>query len=420
LNQHRDDLGGCRKTQKRVGIILKSKIMKTGITCITFLLLSLMVAGQPANDLCANATAIGCNQTLDEQEIELTNTNSTDYGDDPHIGADGKSSYREDVWYNLSVGAGTYWVKIKVTSNDPALKLSIGLYSDQDNDCADLTELGWNEKDHVLTRCLTEGTYKIVIDEHRDKGTDKPGNNKFTIEVICIPWAPTYDNISYDVFPGCHVGLMGDGFEEGAIWDVYMILEEPVPPENEIPGRVEGTASWISANPVGILTFSNLELPVEDLPSTGIISPPAMIGYDLEEGLYWLVMDDGDGLFIPGMDEQIPIEVFGCTTTATEEADRGAARLQVFPNPFAGYLNIELELEAAAEVSLSIYDLQGREVRQLMSRQPASAGISICSWDGQDYRNQSLPNGQYLLRLTTIHADGAIQTTTRKVALMQP
>ena len=82
------------------------------------------------------------------------------------------------------------------------------------------------------------------------------------------------------------------------------------------------------------------------------------------------------------------------------------------PNPSAGWSRIAFSLPEAHEVSLSVYDLNGRRVTELAKGRYA-AGDHALEWNGLDARGHRVPSGAYLYRLTT----GGV-TQTRKLVLM--
>jgi hypothetical protein len=70
-----------------------------------------------------------------------------------------------------------------------------------------------------------------------------------------------------------------------------------------------------------------------------------------------------------------------------------------------GLARIEFGIEEAGVVSLVIYDVSGRRVRELV-REPLPTGSHHRTWDGLDDHGQAVANGIYLLRLRT--ADRAL------------
>ena len=75
------------------------------------------------------------------------------------------------------------------------------------------------------------------------------------------------------------------------------------------------------------------------------------------------------------------------------------AILQNYPNPFNPETRIRIQLKQSARVSVQIYDLQGRLVRQY---EPGSlqAGVYEIPWDARDSRGLAVPGGMYLAKVT--------------------
>jgi len=67
---------------------------------------------------------------------------------------------------------------------------------------------------------------------------------------------------------------------------------------------------------------------------------------------------------------------------------------QNFPNPFSVNTNIEFELPSDQRLTVAIYDLQGRNVRNLANRMFFS-GKNTLIWDGTDDSGNKLKSGLY-------------------------
>ena len=80
-----------------------------------------------------------------------------------------------------------------------------------------------------------------------------------------------------------------------------------------------------------------------------------------------------------------------------------------FPNPFNPTTELTYTIPASGEVSLTIYDIQGREVDVLLGGYQSSGEHSIV-WDAKN-----LPSGIYFARLSSTNG----QTQTRKLVLMK-
>ena len=71
-----------------------------------------------------------------------------------------------------------------------------------------------------------------------------------------------------------------------------------------------------------------------------------------------------------------------------------------YPNPFTSEATIGYALPEAANVEISIYDVLGREVAQLVSAHK-EAGSHEIRWEGADQQGRVLPAGLYIAQLRT-------------------
>jgi len=83
------------------------------------------------------------------------------------------------------------------------------------------------------------------------------------------------------------------------------------------------------------------------------------------------------------------------------------------PNPFNPMTEIRFELAAPQAVSLRIYDVTGRLVRELADG-PLPTGPHTRVWQGRDDSGRPVPSGAYYVRLVT---EGRIDR--RKVMLLK-
>ncbi len=81
------------------------------------------------------------------------------------------------------------------------------------------------------------------------------------------------------------------------------------------------------------------------------------------------------------------------------------------PNPFRAATSLSYALPKAGPVRLSIFDLSGRRVRELVD-QVVGAGVYQASWDGRDEGGRLLPSGIYYCRLEAA-GDAANEKVTR-------
>ncbi len=71
----------------------------------------------------------------------------------------------------------------------------------------------------------------------------------------------------------------------------------------------------------------------------------------------------------------------------------------VFPNPFNPSTRIGFRLASASQVSLKIYDVEGKLVRVLAAGMALNSGEQMFTWDGRGEGGKILASGVYLSRL---------------------
>ena len=141
---------------------------------------------------------------------------------------------------------------------------------------------------------------------------------------------------------------------------------------------------------------------VEDstiFPAAGMSTPGSVVHYDvsdLKEGVtyIWRVRARNAGGHSPwsAVSQFTTFSVSTPTEVAPEVPDVAALH-QNYPNPFNPTTTIAFELPSTSGVTLTIYDLMGREVDVLVS-ETLSAGRHEVRWDARD-----LASGLYLYRL---------------------
>jgi len=70
------------------------------------------------------------------------------------------------------------------------------------------------------------------------------------------------------------------------------------------------------------------------------------------------------------------------------------------PNPFNSSTAINFELYKDSHVSLTVYDLSGREIKTLANGERTS-GLNSVVWNGSNNSGASVPTGTYIIRLQT-------------------
>jgi hypothetical protein len=82
-----------------------------------------------------------------------------------------------------------------------------------------------------------------------------------------------------------------------------------------------------------------------------------------------------------------------------------------YPNPFSQSATIRFDLPKRQAVTLRVFDIQGRRVRDLFVRE-SLVGPQEFEWDGKDDDGRAAPAGVYFFRLET---DGLVDS--RKIVL---
>jgi Tol biopolymer transport system component len=72
-----------------------------------------------------------------------------------------------------------------------------------------------------------------------------------------------------------------------------------------------------------------------------------------------------------------------------------------YPNPFNPSTSIQFSLATAGKVNLSIYNVAGQKIRELVSNTEMTPGIHRVLWDGHDDLGKPVSSGIYLSRLET-------------------
>lgn len=73
---------------------------------------------------------------------------------------------------------------------------------------------------------------------------------------------------------------------------------------------------------------------------------------------------------------------------------------QNYPNPFNPSTTIRFDMPKEGVVTMEVFNVLGIRVRSLVSGLPFNAGTHTITWDGRDDRNQVVPSGMYLYRIT--------------------
>lgn len=140
---------------------------------------------------------------------------------------------------------------------------------------------------------------------------------------------------------------------------------------------------------------------IYDINDWQIISGPSLLTARM--GMTAVTINDTTIYVIGGVTSQSGppttlVEVY--TDTPTAIADLGhpnlikSAHLKGYPNPFNGKIEFKLEIPRSGVTNLTVYDLQGRTIKQL-ANENLLQGTHFFGWNGEDSRNQPVASGIY-------------------------
>lgn len=92
-------------------------------------------------------------------------------------------------------------------------------------------------------------------------------------------------------------------------------------------------------------------------------------------------------------------------------------RLKAYPNPFTRFTVISYQLPVISEVSIRIYDILGREVKNLVDKN-LTAGYYTNTWNGTDKEGELVPSGIYFYTLS-VEGEESKVVETRKLLLLK-
>jgi len=92
--------------------------------------------------------------------------------------------------------------------------------------------------------------------------------------------------------------------------------------------------------------------------------------------------------------------------------------LQNYPNPFNASTVISYELSENAEVTLAVYNLQGKKVKQLASDIQSSGRYQV-TWHGVDEAGQNIASGIYFCQVSITTNDGHRQQQRIKMVIVK-
>jgi PKD repeat protein len=89
-----------------------------------------------------------------------------------------------------------------------------------------------------------------------------------------------------------------------------------------------------------------------------------------------------------------------------------------YPNPFNPETTISYDVPFTSNVSITVYDVLGREVTKLLNG-VVSSGSHTVTWNGRNSYSNSVASGVYFLRMDAKSNDGRSFNNTRKMLLLK-
>lgn len=147
---------------------------------------------------------------------------------------------------------------------------------------------------------------------------------------------------------------------------------------------------------------------------TIIITPRTFYNVDPSETIHRLSMVFNGGSWdfeakAPGATAGSCDDIFIELSTATSVAEQAleARSVKAYPNPFNESTTVSFTTLRDAQVKVNVYNILGQEVATVLDNKLES-GKHFTKWDGSSNSGQSLPNGQYFIKVSV---DGAVSTT---------
>ncbi len=129
------------------------------------------------------------------------------------------------------------------------------------------------------------------------------------------------------------------------------------------------------------------------------------------------VLELSDALVNEG---QIAVDIYGGEILLSPQLPKKHELQQNYPNPFNPTTTIEYSLSAQANVRVTVFDVNGKQVRQLVNG-IKTAGRHSVLWDARDDSGKMVSSGVYFYRLEVKSTNGSTSSfvKVRKMILMK-
>lgn len=187
----------------------------------------------------------------------------------------------------------------------------------------------------------------------------------------------------------------------------YLEFETPLPNAaqwNVYRFTLKGdeTACYVNENPTAVTSGVTTKTTGDNFIKIGDASTGGLHGCVLD----WVVWDLS-GAHAPGEGNPLPAELTGLDFTdvgeKVTELPMSHRLMQNYPNPFNPTTEIVYELGSRESVSLQIFDINGKLVRNLVN-ETKNGGTYRVMWDGKDNNGNIVSTGVYLSTLQIGHS----------------
>lgn len=184
----------------------------------------------------------------------------------------------------------------------------------------------------------------------------------------------------------------------------------PNPPGAEVAMGLPGHVTYEFSIPLGTEKYE-IDAALGDTMGVHIFVRDQGINED--EGWWLQTMDplnQEDPLYYGGL---VLHTLVGVQERSKERSATAFGLVGAYPSPFSGKTSISFATEARTRVSLKVYDVTGRVVRELLDG-IADPGYHTVTWTGTDDTGNELPSGVYFYRLHSAGKSSWIKTVLLK------
>jgi len=348
-----------------------------------------MIIGPPELDVIMDATPdslLAGNVIHIQGEVQEDSTRVDDFDGTAYILVY-DSGYNKTSYSEILSRAETYYM--------PGNKLFYGP--------VDVTD-GQFEADFIMPIDISYGTShgRIVCYAHSDnsEGVGFIGDLEITGDTSFVKT----DSIG----PEIDITLQGTGFSEGSIvcGDAFIIAEISDTNGINISGGAGHSITLVlngeEANAIDLSQYFSYNRNSHTTGKTHYLVE------DLSPGLYTIRIKAWDNMGNSSF-EEMSFEV--------EDCNLAISGLLAYPNPFAYNTSITFNIDAPSNVTVKIYTLSGKFVREFSGDYDPAFGIVY--WDGKDEHGENVANGTYLIVAIARDANGNEDEIITKVTKIQ-